>query len=156
MDYCLGDGAGGASMWTGQPDVDVDADGDLDGVRLDFDGDGAFDDALADFDHDGLADHAVVNLDDDGAAVRYTDDGSGTWALTAAGTPIGPPRWLGLDGVEHPLVWARELDSGSRVVVDLLGHDHRSMTHLAHHELLRRSVAWLLDRDIVQDGEAAA
>ncbi len=100
MDYCLGDGAGGASMWTGKLDVDVDGDGDLDGVRLDFDGDGAFDDALTDFDDDGLADHAAVNLDD-GAAVRYTDDGSGTWALTAAGTPIGPPRWFGLDGVEH-------------------------------------------------------
>ena len=40
-------------MWTGKPDVDVDGDGDLDGVRLDFDGDGAFDDALADLDGDG-------------------------------------------------------------------------------------------------------
>jgi hypothetical protein len=60
MDYCLGDGAGGASMWTGQPEVDVDGDGDLDGIRLDFDGDGAFDDALADFDGDGLADHAAL------------------------------------------------------------------------------------------------
>lgn len=69
---------------------------------------------------------------------------------------VEPLAWAAVDGVEHPLVWARELDSGSRVVVDLLGHDHRSMTHLAHHELLRRSVAWLLDRDIVQDGEAAA
>ena len=53
MDYCLGDGAGGASMWSAKPEIDVDGDGDLDGIRLDFDGDGAFDDALADFDGDG-------------------------------------------------------------------------------------------------------
>ena len=109
MDYCLGDGAGGASMWTGQAEVDVDGDGDLDGIRLDFDGDGAFDDALADFDGDGLADHAALNLDD-GAGPLYTDDGSGTWALTAAGTPIGPPRWFGLDGVEHPASGQTDFD----------------------------------------------
>ncbi len=115
MDYCLGDGAGGASMWTGKPAVDVDGDGDLDGIRLDFDGDGAFDDALADFDDDGLADHAALDFDDDGGTgVLYTDDGSGTWALTAAGTPIGPPRWFGLDGVEHTASGATDFDGDGR------------------------------------------
>ncbi len=68
---------------------------------MDFDGDGAFDDALADFDGDGLADHAALDLDDDGTAESlYTDDGSGTWAMTATGQS-GPLRWFGLDGVEH-------------------------------------------------------
>ena len=90
MDYCLGPGDGTAAMLSGRPDVDIDGDGEFDGVRMDFDGDGAFDDALADFDGDGLADHAALDLDDDGTAESlYTDDGSGTWAMTATGPP-GP------------------------------------------------------------------
>ncbi len=101
MDYCLDAGGGTASMWTAQPDIDLSGDGVLDGVRLDFDGDGAFDDALADLDGDGVADHAAVDLDDDGVLeARYSDDGSGTWAL-AGGAPGGPLRWFGLDGVQH-------------------------------------------------------
>ena len=101
MDYCLDSGDGTASMWTAHPDIDLSGDGMLDGVRLDFDGDGAFDDALADLDGDGVADHAALDLDDDGVAeARYSDDGSGTWALTG-GAPAGPLRWFGADGVEH-------------------------------------------------------
>jgi hypothetical protein len=50
MDYCLGHGDGTAAMLSGHPDVDVDGDGEPDGVRLDLDGDGVIDDALADFD----------------------------------------------------------------------------------------------------------
>ena len=46
MDYCLGDPDGSATMWTAQPDVDVNGDGVFDAVGLDFDGDGALDDAL--------------------------------------------------------------------------------------------------------------
>ena len=101
MDYCLDSGDGAAAMWTARPDIDLDGDGVLDGVRLDFDGDGAFDDALADFDGDAVADHAALDLDDDGIAeARYSDDGSGTWALTG-GAPAGALRWFGVDGVEH-------------------------------------------------------
>ena len=48
-------------------------------------------------------------------------------------------------GVGHPLVWTRGLPSGSRVVVDLLGHDMRSMTHPVHRELLTRSIDWLVE-----------
>lgn len=59
-------------------------------------------------------------------------------------------------GADHPLLWVRELPSGSRVVVDLLGHDRRSMDHLVHRELLRRSVHWLVGSDEPMDGEAAA
>jgi len=59
-------------------------------------------------------------------------------------------------GADHPLLWARELDTDSRVVVDLLGHDHRSMDHLVHREILRRSVHWLLELDEPVDTEAAA
>ena len=44
---------------------------------------------------------------------------------------------------QHPLLWAHELPSGSRVVYDALGHDLRSLTHPTHAEILRRAVAWL-------------
>lgn len=101
MDYCLGAGDGAATIWSGQPDVDVNGDGVLDGVRMDFDGDGVFDDALADLDGDGLADHAALDLDDDGTLESlYTDDGSGTWALMP-GLTGGRLRWFDLDGIEH-------------------------------------------------------
>jgi hypothetical protein len=105
MEYCLGDGAGTATIWERGPDLDLDGDGRLDAVSLDFDGDGLVDDALADLDGDGIADHAVLDLND-GAAERYfTDDGSGTWAVPSdpsVRAPQGRPlRWLGLDGIEH-------------------------------------------------------
>ena len=101
MDYCLDAGDGTASIWTGQLDIDVDGDGELDGLRLDFDGDGAFDDALADFDNDGLADHAAIDLDDDGVPeARFTDDGSGTWMVAGGEAPV-PLRWFDLDRTEH-------------------------------------------------------
>ena len=112
MDYCLDAGDGTASIWTGQLDIDIDGDGELDGVRMDFDGDGAFDDGLADFDADGLADHAALDLDDDGVPeARYTDDGSGSWTVSGGGAGARPSRWFGLDGVEHT-------DSGSPSDVD--------------------------------------
>ena len=102
MDYCLDAGDGAASIWTAALDVDADGDGELDGTRLDLDGDGLYDDALIDLDGDGRADHASYDLDPDGrAAALYTDDGFGTWTLGSGITP-GPPRWFGLDGVEHP------------------------------------------------------
>ena len=49
-------------------------------------------------------------------------------------------------GVDHPLLWARTLPSGSRVVYDALGHDRRSLDHPTHREILRRSLAWLAAR----------
>ena len=110
----MGPGDGTAAILSGRPDVDIDGDGEFDGVRMDFDGDGAFDDALADFDGDGLADHAALDLDDDGTAESlYTDDGSGTWALTG-GAPSGPLRWFGLDGVEHTSSGAVDFDGDGR------------------------------------------
>jgi hypothetical protein len=114
MDYCLGSGDGTATMFSGQPAVDIDGDGELDGVRLDLDGDGVFDDALADFDDDGLADHAAFDVGTAGMPARlYTDDGSGTWALTPAGTG-GPLRWFGLDGVEHTSSGTVDFDGDGR------------------------------------------
>lgn len=101
MDFCLAAGDGSASLWTGAPDIDLDGDGEPDGVRIDLDGDGLFDDAFSDGDDDGLADHAALDLDDDGAPEsRVTDDGSGGWALTG-GAATGPLRWFGLDGAER-------------------------------------------------------
>jgi hypothetical protein len=106
MEYCFGLGDGSATMWVGTPDTDLDGDGVLDAVGLDFDGDGSADDAIGDLDGDGLADHAALDLDDDGTVERYfTDDGTGTWAVTV--DRAGQLRWFGLDGVEHtggPLV----------------------------------------------------
>ncbi len=106
MDYCIAGDEGGAAIWHGQPNLDLDGDGRLDAVGLDFDGDGMQDDALADFDGDGVADHAVLDLDNDGTPEAYfTDDGSGTWAVTV--DRGGQLRWFGLDGAEHtggPLV----------------------------------------------------
>jgi hypothetical protein len=87
MDYCLDAGDGSVSIWTGP-------------AALDLDGDGLLDDLMADDDGDGLADHAVLDLDDDTVPEsRYTDDGTGTWALS--GVPERPMRWVSLDGVEH-------------------------------------------------------
>lgn len=101
MDYCLDSGDGTASIWTGHPDVDLNGDGVLDGVRADLDGDGFFDDALGDADDDGLGDYALLDADDDGTPeARFTDDGSGIWAASNAGS-AAPLRWLGLDGAEH-------------------------------------------------------
>lgn len=87
MDYCLGAGDGAAAIWSG-PDA------------LDLDGDGLLDDLMLDEDGDGLADHAALDLDDDAVPeARYTDDGTGTWAVS--GTAQRPLRWFSLDGVEH-------------------------------------------------------
>ena len=99
MDYCLGNGDGAASIWSGEPDLDVDGDGMFDGLALDFDGDGRIDDAIADLDGDGLADHAVLDLDDDDVGeASFTDDGSGTWAVSVERG--GQLRFFGLDGVQ--------------------------------------------------------
>ena len=35
-------------------------------------------------------------------------------ANTAAGTPIGPPRWFGPDGVEHPAGGSTDFDGDGR------------------------------------------
>ncbi len=87
MDYCLDAGDGTASIWTGP-------------AGLDLDGDGLLDDLMGDADGDGMGDYAALDLDDDGVPeARYTDDGTGTWAVSGAAAP--PLRWFGLDGKQH-------------------------------------------------------
>lgn len=99
MDYCLGNGDGIADIWSADPDLDTDGDGVLDGIGLDFDADGRVDDAIADYDADGYADHVVLDLDDDDVAeASFTDDGSGTWAVSVERG--GALRFFGLDGAE--------------------------------------------------------
>ena len=87
MDYCLDAGDGTAAIWTGP-------------AGLDLDGDGLLDDLMIDGDGDGMGDYADLDLDDDGVPeARYTDDGTGTWAVS--GVPPPPLRWLDLHGTEH-------------------------------------------------------
>ncbi len=113
MEYCLSEPDGSATMWTATADTDLDGDGRLESVGLDIDHDGLIDDVLADLDVDGVADHAVVDADEDGRPEAYfTDDGTGTWAVSV--DRGGGVRWFGLDGVEHPSV-------GPAVAVDLDG-----------------------------------
>jgi hypothetical protein len=114
MDYCLGSGDDGASIWSAAFDVDVDHDGVFDAVRLDLDGDGERDDALADLDDDGMADHAV--LDFESGSQWFTDDGTGTWGVPAdRGAPL---RWFSLDGVRG--TGGPELDFDGDGVADQL------------------------------------
>jgi hypothetical protein len=91
VDYCLSDGDGSATMWSAPPNTDVDADGVLDAIGLDVDGDGTVDDLLADLDGDGVADHAVLDGQN-----YFTDDGSGTWAVSV--DRGGQLRMLDVDG----------------------------------------------------------
>jgi hypothetical protein len=97
----MADAEGSATMWTAPLDTDVDGDGVLDAVGLDVDGDGSVDDALADLDGDGVADHAVRDGQN-----YFTDDGTGTWAVSVDRGGLGPQlarglRWFGLDGTEQ-------------------------------------------------------
>jgi len=132
MEYCLGDADGSATMWTADPNIDVDGDGALDAVGLDFDGDGRLDDAMADMDGDGLADHAALDVDDDGhPEAFFTDDGAGTWAVSVDRT--GHLRWFGLDGVEHT--------GGPLVDVDADGQDDDRLTDTDGNGLADRALS---------------
>lgn len=91
----MGDGAGMADVWSVDPTLDVDGDGVMDAIALDFDGDGHADDALTDTDGDGRADVLLLDLDD-GGGTRFTDDGTGTWAVSVERG--GQLRFSGLDG----------------------------------------------------------
>jgi type 1 glutamine amidotransferase len=48
-----------------------------------------------------------------------------------------------VDGSSQPVLWARTVGSG-RVVVDLLGHDHRSLDAPGHVAALAAAIAWLV------------
>ncbi|GJF11454.1 hypothetical protein NGTWS0302_10320 [Mycolicibacterium cyprinidarum] len=141
MEYCLGDPDGSATMWTVDADSDLDGDGRLDAIGLDVDGDGLFDDVLADLDGDGVADHAVLDLDDDGLPEAYfTDDGTGTWAVSS--DPGGGLRWFGLDGIEQSAVGpagAVDLDGDGEVAERLADSDGNGLADRA----FGAGVAWV-------------
>jgi hypothetical protein len=127
MEYCLGDPDGSATMWSAAPDTDVNSDGALDAVGLDFDGDGLLDDAMADLDGDDLADHLVV--DHAAEAAYFTDDGTGTWAVSV--DRGGQLRWFGLDGAEQvggPMV---DVDADGQVDDRLLDSDGNGLADRA-------------------------
>lgn len=127
MEYCLAGDDGSATMWTADPDTDLTGDGQLDAVGLDFDGDGLRDDAMADLDGDGLAEHLV--RDQGAEAAYFTDDGTGTWAVSV--DRAGHLRWFGLDGVEHtggPMV---DLDADGQVDDQLVDADGNGLADRA-------------------------
>ncbi len=88
MEYCLGDGDGSATIWSAAPDIDLNGDGAFDAVGLDYDADGLLDDAMADLDANGVADHMV--RDHLSEAAYFTDDGTGTWAVSLDREGVGP------------------------------------------------------------------
>ena len=99
MEYCLADGDGSATMWTAPPDTDVDGDGTLDAVGLDVDGDGCSTTRWPTSTATASPTTPCCDLDGDGCRGYFTDDGSGTWAVSV--DRGGQLRWFGLDGVEH-------------------------------------------------------
>lgn len=127
MEYCLGDGDGSATMWTAQPDIDLNGDGVFDAAGLDFDDDGLLDDAMADLDADGIADHLV--RDHSAAAAYFTDDGTGTWALSLDRAGLG--RWFGLDGVEHSGGSVVDVDADGQADDRLLDSDGNGLADRA-------------------------
>jgi len=127
MEYCLGDGDGSATIWTAAPDIDMNSDGAFDAVGLDFDGDGLLDDAMADLDADGVADHLV--RDHLAEAAYFTDDGTGTWAVSLDRT--GLLRWFGLDGLEHAGGAVVDVDADGQADDRLLDSDGDGMADRA-------------------------
>jgi uncharacterized protein len=55
------------------------------------------------------------------------------------------------DGLEHPLVWAREVGRG-RVVADALGHGPESYDSTGHRALIGAAAGWLTERRRARKG----
>lgn len=105
LEYWFGTGDGATSTWTSPADLDIDADGGFDAVRLDFDGDGLLDDAMWDSDADGIVDRVV--LDVGAPEARYFADPvrNGVW-----GQQVSTPA-----AAENPRGWGRvDFDDGER------------------------------------------
>ena len=115
MEYCLGDADGSATMWTADPNIDVDGDGALDAVGLDFDGDGLVDDAVADTDGDGLADQMVRADQDLPVGVRHCCRSRGGEVL---GDPAQRPcaRHHGFAGIERISRKTLEVGASARLL----------------------------------------
>lgn len=47
-------------------------------------------------------------------------------------------------GIEHPLVWARQDETGARIVYSALGHDERGYASPVVHRLIAQAADWLL------------
>ena len=95
LEYWFGTGDGATTTWTSPADLDIDADGGLDAVRLDFDGDGLVDDAMWDSDGDGSADHAVLDVGAPEARYFVDPTRNGLWAQQISHPePPGPPQAL--------------------------------------------------------------
>ena len=85
-----------------------------------------------------VGDHVIV---DGLSGFEVIDEVYGWLDLAADVEPLAASAH---GGAAHPVLWARELSSGSRVVVDTLGHDLRSVAEPTHHEIIRRSLEWAL------------
>ncbi|WP_211229372.1 hypothetical protein [Nakamurella lactea] len=84
----------GGTDYSGKPDVDVDGDGTLDGIRLDFDGSGHRDSIAYDSDGDGAVDTILVSSRHDGTydTAYYDHSGNGAWdTAESVSMQLGPP-----------------------------------------------------------------
>ena len=84
---------------------------------------------MADLDGDGLADHAVLDLDNhDHAESYFTDDGSGTWAVSVAGPGRSVVRAGRVEQAGGPLV---DLDGDGQADDRLLDADGNGLADRA-------------------------
>jgi type 1 glutamine amidotransferase len=58
---------------------------------------------------------------------------------------VVPLAWSRHSDVDHPLVWAREVGDGARIVYDALGHGPESYASDTHRRLVRNAAKWLTE-----------
>lgn len=74
-----------------------------------------------------------------------------TATVAADQQPIAvPPAGTQEMGAPQLVAWRRVLPGGARVVVDTLGHDHRSLGHASHRLLLRSLASWAIAQSSVE------
>ena len=81
-------------VYAAEPTLDVDGDGQPDGVLVDFDGDGTADDIAWDSDGDGVIDTILVASNNDGNfdTGYYDPSGHGEWNEVGTRTRWPDPR----------------------------------------------------------------
>ena len=103
--YSFGDAQTPTQTYTGEPTVDIDGDGEPDGIPLDFTGSGHLDSVAWDSDGDGVVDTILVSSGNDGQydTAYYDPSGRGHWDVAEAvgGSPVGPDAPVEVDQPDH-------------------------------------------------------